>query len=200
MKNKQIKFEDLDDFQKDMLKDISEYRERTGKDMPTYDEMLGFEESKFQSWILFRTSEDIRKDLLDEMIDHEERTKSFHRTATGNESPIEQLVLDAFKKEDSEEIINTINNLDKVAKETGYEEEHGKEADLVNQIIYAKATSDFVNLKDNQKLNKKDSNISNKHLIVFATFLFLIYAIFVGADLLEWIIFIGIIAYLFFKK
>ena len=46
--------DDLTDDQKQMLSHIAEYRKRSGKEMPTYEEMLKLSKEEFQTWLLLK--------------------------------------------------------------------------------------------------------------------------------------------------
>ena len=61
---------------------------------PTYDQMLKMNEEDFKKWLTLRNETD-REKLLIEMIDHEERTGSFRKTAK-KISGSEQAILDVF--------------------------------------------------------------------------------------------------------
>ena len=60
--------DDFDGDQKDMLKHLSDYRKRSGKQMPTYEEMLEMNKDELQTWALYRVQKENRKELLVEMI------------------------------------------------------------------------------------------------------------------------------------
>ena len=106
---------------------------------PTYDEMLKLSEKEFQQWLLIRNETD-REKLLAEMIDHEERTGSFSKTAKKEITKQEQLVLDVFNREKSREVIKW---LEKLKGFTGY--------NAVQEAIFAKASSDHVRLEEKLK-------------------------------------------------
>lgn len=120
------------------------------KNNPTYDEMLKLNEKEFQQWLLIRNETD-RKNLLMEMIDHEERTGSFRKTARGEITGAQQAVLNVFDRQKSAEIVKTFGEVKKVLMEDG-----GKETDLVKDAIFAKAASDHVGLGD--KMEKERNN------------------------------------------
>ena len=107
---------------------------------PTYDQMLKLDEKEFQQWLLLRNETDREKLLLD-MIDHEERTGSFRKTAKKEITGAEQAVLDVFDIDKSARIVRTFGNVKKVLTEG---EKEG--IDLVEHAIFAKAASDRVSL------------------------------------------------------
>lgn len=144
---------DLTPDQKEMLKHISAYRQRTGKEMPTYKEMLALSKEEHQSWLIFRALKDNREKLLAEMIEHEEKTGSFGKTARGNDPPHTKLVLDVFKKDRSEEVTDVLQRLSDTANELGYEKDGGK-GDIIRDAIYAKAASDYVGLGEKMEKDR----------------------------------------------
>lgn len=71
--------EGLNKDQIQLLNYIAEYRERSGKEMPTYEEMLKLNREEFESWLFFRIQKPNRKKLLMEMIEHENKLGSFEK-------------------------------------------------------------------------------------------------------------------------
>ncbi len=105
----------------------------------TYDEMLELDEEDFKNLLAIR-DEYSRVKLLEEMIEHEERTCSFRKTAAGKEvSGSAQAILDVFDKQKSPHIVQAFGTLKSALTE---EEKQG--IDLVEHAIYAKAASDHV--------------------------------------------------------
>ncbi|OGF65350.1 hypothetical protein A2Z53_02450 [Candidatus Giovannonibacteria bacterium RIFCSPHIGHO2_02_42_15] len=110
---------------------------------PTYDQMLKMDEREFQQWLLLRNETD-REKLLAEMIDHEDRTGSFRKTAKGKEvSGGAQAILDVFDIDKNARIVRTFGKVKEVLTEN---EKEG--IDLVEHAIFAKAASDHVGLGD----------------------------------------------------
>lgn len=111
--------------------------------MPTYDEMLEMDEEKCGEWILLRTEKPNREKLIEEMIDHEERTKSFEKTMAGKEITGEQrMVLDIFDRMKSLSTIQLLSKLEETLE--------GEEKDIVQEAIFAKTASDLVHLGANK--------------------------------------------------
>jgi pantothenate kinase len=116
----------------------------------TYDEMLDLSQEDFRNLLLIR-DEYNRTDLLEEMIDHEERTGSFKKTAKAGTSGAEQAILDIFDRQKGAHIIETFKKVKNALTEGDKEG-----IDLVQHAIYAKAASDHVGLKN--KLDKENNN------------------------------------------
>ena len=116
---------------------------------PTYDLMLKLVEKEFQQWLLIRNETD-REKLLAEMIDHEERTGSFRKTAKKEMTGAEQAVLDVFDIDKSARIVRTFGNVKKALTEG---EKEG--VDLVEHAIFAKAASDIVGLGEKMEKERK---------------------------------------------
>ena len=106
---------------------------------PTYDQMLKMNEEDFKKWLTLRNETD-REKLLIEMIDHEERTGSFRKTAK-KISGSEQAILDVFDIDKSARIVRTFGKVKSALTEG---EKEG--IDLVEHAIFAKAASDHVGL------------------------------------------------------
>lgn len=117
---------------------------------PTYDQMLKMNEEDFKKWLTLRNETD-RERLLLEMIDHEERTGSFGKTAKKEISGSEQAILDVFDIDKSARIVRTFGKVKNALTEG---EKEG--IDLVEHAIFAKAASDHVGLGD--KMEKERGN------------------------------------------
>ncbi len=117
---------------------------------PTYDQMLKMSEEDHKKWLILRVETD-REKLLSEMIDHEERTRSFRKTAKKEISGPEQAVLDVFDIDKSARIVRTFGKIREVLTEN---EKEG--IDLVEHAIFAKAASDHVGL--GEKMEKERGN------------------------------------------
>lgn len=109
---------------------------------PTYDQMLKMNEEDFKKSLILRSETD-RVKLLEEMIDHEERTGSFRKTAKEEISGSGQAVLDVFDRDKSSRIARTFEKVKEVLTESEKED-----IDLVEDAIFAKAASDHVGLGD----------------------------------------------------
>jgi len=112
----------------------------TDQTFPSYDEMLKMGEEDFQEVLLLRTETPYREKLLEEMLEHEKKNGSFAKTATGEISDTQKLILGVFDEDKSVESISLLHRASEQANKHG-----GDEIDLVNDAIFAKATSDLVN-------------------------------------------------------
>lgn len=154
LQTKEPTIEDLSDEQKEMLNHLSNYRKRTGKQTPTYEEMLSLNQDEFQTWMIIRTQKENREALLNEMIEHEEETGSFAKTLKPTHKPHEKLIVDVFKKEKSKEVVEALEDLFKVAYENDTEtKDEDKDRDIIRDSIYAKSTSDYFKL--GEKMEKE---------------------------------------------
>ncbi|MFA5935800.1 MAG: hypothetical protein WC787_03030 [Patescibacteria group bacterium] len=124
--------------------------------LPSYVEILKMEKEPFTEWIIARSQDTYRKGLLEEMIEHEERTGSFKNSARKELDPVDQLVFDIFDRQKSEETIRVLEGVENAAKATGYE---GDNVGAVKSAIFAKATSDYF------KLGAKGASLENAIII-----------------------------------
>lgn len=122
---------------------------KTNNKNPTYDEMLKLDEKEFQQWLLIRNETD-REKLLSEMIDHEERTGSFRKTAKKEITGAEQSILDVFDINKSARIVRTFGKVKDALTEG---EKEG--IDLAEHAIFAKAASDHVGLGEKMEKERK---------------------------------------------
>jgi len=106
----------------------------SNKKMPTYPEMLLMNEKDLEKWIILRTEPAYRKELIHEMILHEEKNHSLNKS-TKKITPAQQLILDLFDKNKSSE---TLKLFEKIEPETGI--------DLAREAMMAKAATDFCKL------------------------------------------------------
>ena len=122
-----------------MLNHIAEYRKRSGKEMPTYEEMLKLSKEEFQTWLLFRVQKPNRNKLLTEMIEHEEKTGSFGKESRERisellekevDSPYLQFAQGIFKK-DNKKMVQIL-------------EDENVGGDEIRDSIFAKAISDYM--------------------------------------------------------
>ena len=133
-----------------MLQHLSKYPQRTGKNMPTYDEILKLDEDEFKAWLFVMANSDHEKDTLEQMIDHEERTHSFEKTKREDASVFTKAILDVFRRERSKEIVDLLKRVDESYRKGKHEE--GECVDIVKQALWAKANSDYFGLgKKNEK-------------------------------------------------
>ena len=107
------------------------------KKYPSYEEILKMKEDLAQKVFLERHTADL-KSLLAEMIDHEERTGSFAKTARGEIKPAEQMILNVFSKEKSKEITDLFDKIDNALTDS----ESGA-PNLIDDAVFAKFASDF---------------------------------------------------------
>jgi hypothetical protein len=135
--------DDLDGDQKGMSKHLSDYRKRTGKQMPTYDEMLKMNEDELRTWTLYRIQKENREKLLEEMITHEEKTSSLRKTVRKKITAGEQAVLNVFDRNKSSGTVDALRKMGKILLEDDKEEK-----DFVMDAIFAKITSDSIGLGD----------------------------------------------------
>lgn len=105
---------------------------------PTYDQMLKLDEKEFQQWLLIRNETD-REKLLLEMIDHEEKTGSFRKSAKKEITGAGRALLDVFDIDKSARIVRTFGEVKEALTEGGKEG-----IDLVEDAIFAKAATDKV--------------------------------------------------------
>jgi hypothetical protein len=108
-----------------------------GQQYPSYEEILEMEEAEAQKIFLERHTADL-KTLLEEMIDHEERTGSFAKTARGEIKPAEQMILNVFNKTKSKEIFELFSKIDNALTDSGDDAPN-----LIDDAVFAKFASDF---------------------------------------------------------
>lgn len=84
---------------------------KTPKKYPSYEEILSMKEADAQKIFLERHTVDL-KSLLEEMIDHEEKTGSLAKTIRGEIKPEEQMILNVFDKTKSKEVAELFNKID----------------------------------------------------------------------------------------
>jgi Mg2+ and Co2+ transporter CorA len=134
--------DDLTDDQKQMLNHIAEYRKRSGREIPAYEEMLKLSKEEFQTWLFFRVQKPNRNELLAEMIEHEEKTGSFGKESKERISELLEKEIDSshlefaqgiFKK-DNKQIIQIL-------------EDENVAGDEIRDSIFAKAMSDYMPYK-----------------------------------------------------
>ncbi|MBU1132154.1 hypothetical protein KKC32_02830 [Patescibacteria group bacterium] len=119
----------------------------SGKKMMSYEEMLNLSsEDAFQEILILKAEFD-RKNLLQEMIEHEEKTNTIkdellNDVKRGKQISAESIALRmVFDKNESAEIVSIFDKVKKRLKHL----EKTDDTDLVQDAIYAKAASDFVN-------------------------------------------------------
>ncbi|MFH1233025.1 MAG: hypothetical protein V1649_00010 [Patescibacteria group bacterium] len=138
-KNKKEIQGNLTNDQKQMLNHIAKYRERSGKEMPTYEEMLKLSKEEFQTWLFFRVQKSNRNKLLTEMIEHEEKTGSF-----GKES--REIILELLEKEVDSPHLQFAQGIFKKDNKKMVQilEDENVGGDEIRDSIFAKAIVDYV--------------------------------------------------------
>ena len=106
----------------------------------TYDEMLKLGEKDFKKHMRTRDSSD-REKLLEEMINHEERTHNF-RKVLGCQPLLrdDYLVIDVFYKKTSAHLVELFEKIKDIFIKAGKEP-----VDLVKDAISIKAGADYCN-------------------------------------------------------
>ncbi len=123
-----------------LLEHAAKWKEITGRDAPTYEEMLELSEDYFETFLyLCAGVPEYQKILLQEMREHELKTGSFTKDQANEPWQI-QAVSRMFSLVEGEEVTEAIASLDKVAKKYGMPDD-GK--DPVKMAIYAKAGHDY---------------------------------------------------------
>lgn len=113
--------------------------------IPTYPEMLDLNEEDFKQWLVMRSSAENRESLLEEMVDHEERTHSFRRTAKKELNEGQILALSLFDRNKSKQAMELFNKLNEIDVEG---EDPVDKVDLVLNTMMGKAASDYARLAD----------------------------------------------------
>ena len=135
-----------DSFEEIAIQHLQKFPKRTGREIPTYEELLELEKDEFKAWMFVKASAEFQEQTLEEMINHESVTGSFSKTVREDDPPQQKLILDIFIKERSVKVIDAIRGLDKAYHELGGD----NESDIVTQAIYAKAISDYYQLAERQ--------------------------------------------------
>jgi len=128
-----------ENFEEIALQHLAKFPKRTGRELPTYEELLELDEDEFKAWMFVKAEGDYQEQTLKEMIKHESKTGSFAKTGRENDPPQVKMIVDVFNKEKSAEVVEALKNLDEVYYKYGGEEA----GDIVNQSIYAKGISDY---------------------------------------------------------
>lgn len=139
-----------------MLEHLSKYPERTGRETPTYDEMLNLDKDEFKAWIFVRSAPDFQDELIKEMLDHEEKTGSFTKTGRNDDGPFTKLILDVFNRARSKKVVDVLRRMSETANKLIDEGADGEKADSIQNAILAKATSDYYKL--GEKMEKENNN------------------------------------------
>lgn len=105
--------------------------------IPVYETMLKMDAPDFKKWVLLRSEPEYRDRFIQDMIDHEEVTKSFEKTAKNTDEGGERVALNVFTREKSAETVKWLNKLSELSD---------SKKDMVREVIFAKATSDYVHL------------------------------------------------------
>lgn len=133
--------DNLTDDQKQMLNHIAEYRKRSGREMPTYEEMLKLSKEEFQTWLLFRVQKPNRNKLLTEMIEHGEKTGSFGKESRERISELLEKEIDSPHLQFAQGIFKKDNK-----KMVQILEDENVGGDEIRDSIFAKAISDYMPL------------------------------------------------------
>jgi hypothetical protein len=133
---------DDENWKETMMQHLTKYPQRTGKENPTYTEMLTLDKDEFKAWLfaMAETSQ-YQKELLEQMINHEEKTGSFEKTKQKGNSDVENLTFDVFKRGRSKEVVGTLTRLSELVGES-----KSDTVSVVKQAIHAKAMSDYFGL------------------------------------------------------
>ena len=76
-----------ENFEEIMLQHLAKFPERTGRELPTYEELLELDEDGFKAWNFVKAAGDYQEQTLKEMIEHESRTGSYAKTRRENDPP-----------------------------------------------------------------------------------------------------------------
>lgn len=150
-----------ENWKNEMLIHLAKFPKRTGRSRPTYNEMLELDEDEFKAWLFVKAESDNQEELLQEMIEHEEDTGSFAKTSKPNGTEFEQVILDLFKREKSDEVAGILRKLCEVTDEHGLNDVDGSSTDLIKTALWAKGTSDFYKLGDKieaERVKNKPTN------------------------------------------
>jgi hypothetical protein len=143
---------DSENWKEIAIQHLSKFPQRTGRKRPTYEEILNLDEDEFKAWMFVMAGEENQQETLKEMIAHETKTGSFTKTGKENDPPHVKMIVDVFNKDKSEEIVRVLKNLSNTSNkliEDGSVE--GEKGDIVQQSIWAKATSDYFKLAEKVK-------------------------------------------------
>ena len=122
-----------------MLSHIAEYRKRSGKEMPTYEEMLKLSKEEFQTWLLFKVQKPNRNKLFTEMIEHEGKTSSFEKESKERISELLEKEVDSPHLKFAQGIFKKDNK-----KMVQILEDENVGGDEIRDSIFAKAISDYM--------------------------------------------------------
>jgi len=135
----------LTEDQQKMLSHIADYRKRTGKEIPTYEEMIEMPRDEFYTWLFYKTQKPHRRKFHRELTTHEERTGNFG--SLKDEEILE--MLDWKAEVSSKDVAGLARGIvekgnEKLVETISDEKFYG---DKVRDILYAKAVTDFLNLR-----------------------------------------------------
>jgi len=119
---------------------VDEILDGAEKIYPTYEKILEMTKDKSQKIFFERYSTDLRV-LLEEMINHEEKTGTFAKTAKGKIKPEIQIILNVFDKEKSKETVSYFDKIDRLLAD-----HKDSETSLLSEAIFAKFASDLYEL------------------------------------------------------
>lgn len=127
------------------IKDITAYRVRTGRSMPSYSEMLNMNEHDFLMWSTVGVLEKNRDKFLIEMIEYEERTNNLDPPEATESLEAEQvgerILWKLFHAETSPETKQFLENLGSFARKQ--DEKHSSGSINISEIMLDKAILDY---------------------------------------------------------
>ncbi len=109
--------------------------------MPSYEEMIMMTKEEVGMWTVIRVDGRFRDALLQEMIEHEEKTGSFRGTKTSAIGWEGELLLNLFNRTKSAEIAALLEKTKRVLVDGVGEQE--SDVDLIMEAIMAKSASDW---------------------------------------------------------
>lgn len=129
--------------EKVMLKIVSDYYAKKGASKkPLYEEILQMDKESFQTWMLMRIQKPEQERMLQEMVDHEEKTGSYEKTFREDDPSFYKLFLDLFKRDKSkktQEVLESMKwTLEKYGEKT--------DADVVKESMMAKCIEDYYSI------------------------------------------------------
>ena len=130
---------------KEILMDYaSKFIERTGRQKPTYEEVLSLDKDEFKAWVFIKASKHNQEETLKEMIEHENKTGSFAKTMKEDDASHIKALYDVFvgSEKRSRDVVSLLQKIEDVKLKYLT----SSSGDLVGQLIWAKATSDYYKL------------------------------------------------------
>jgi len=151
------------DWRSQMADHVIKWKKVTGRDFPSYEEMLELSEGYFNTFLFVRTKiPEEREKLLKEMREHEARHPSFAEPPDEIAVMPNQELADAFSSHDpkiigetisrkvfsqreGEETVQILTNLYELSEELGYSDDGDpmKKVNPINMMIWTKAGQDY---------------------------------------------------------